>query len=141
GAIVGCAWAEGRWPGRQGLEFKRVSDRVRVHVPGEFDALTLAAWVRVDALPNRYSSLLMTDGWEGGSPHWHIREDGKISLGVQGVGGATAAHYFTGVVFTPDRVGQWSHLAVVYDRRGGLVTHYLDGRPVKQTPIKLDVPL
>src|SRR5262249_22697037 len=37
GAIVGCTWAAGRWPGKQALEFKRVSDRVRLHVPGEYD--------------------------------------------------------------------------------------------------------
>jgi CheY-like chemotaxis protein len=29
GAIVGCSWATGRWPGKQALEFKQVSDRVR----------------------------------------------------------------------------------------------------------------
>jgi hypothetical protein len=142
GAVVGCAWATGRWPGKQGLEFKRVSDRVRLHVPGEFDALTLMTWVRVDALPNRYSSLMMTDGWDEGAPHWHIRQDGKVSLGVKGPGGPTStAHYFTGVIFSPERVGQWTHLAVVYDRDGGEVTHYVDGRPVKRTPLKLDIPL
>src|SRR5262249_7346381 len=42
GTVVGCAWATGRWPGKQGLEFKQVSDRVRFHVPGEFDSVTLA---------------------------------------------------------------------------------------------------
>src|SRR5439155_7460122 len=57
GVIVGCSWVTGRWPGIQGLEFKRVSDRVRFRVPGEFDPATLAAWVRVDALPNRTNSL------------------------------------------------------------------------------------
>ena len=46
GAIVGCPWVAGRWPGRQGLEFRRVSDRVRLHVPESFDSVTLAAWVR-----------------------------------------------------------------------------------------------
>ncbi len=141
GAIVGCSWVTGRWPGKRGLEFKRVSDRVRIHVPGEFDALTLAARVRVDALPNRYSALLMTDGWDGGAPHWHIREDGKLSLGVGGVDGSPGAQYFTGTVFTPERIGQWTHLAVVYDRAGGLVTLYLDGRPVKRAALKLDTPL
>jgi Concanavalin A-like lectin/glucanases superfamily/FecR protein len=141
GTVVGCSWVTGRWAGKQGLEFKRVSDRVRLNVPGAFHALTLAAWVRVDALPNRYSSLLMTDGWDAGAPHWHIREDGKVSLGVQGVDGSPASHYFTGVVFPPERVGQWTNLAVVYDRDGGQVTHYADGRVVKRVPIKLDIPL
>jgi Concanavalin A-like lectin/glucanases superfamily/FecR protein len=141
GVIVGCTWGTGRWPGKQGLEFRQVSDRVRLHIPGQFDGLTLLAWVRVDALPNRYSSLLMTDGWEGGAPHWHIRQDGKISMGVQGIDRAPASHYFTSVVFTPERFGQWSQLAVVYDRDGGEVCHYLDGRRVKQTAVKLDIPL
>jgi hypothetical protein len=141
GAIVGCSWVTGRWPGKQGLEFKRVSDRVRLHVPGEFDTLTLMAWVRVDALPNRYSSLMMTDGWDEGAPHWHIRQDGKISLGVKAQGPTHAAHYFTSEVFSPERVGQWTHLAVVYDRDGRQVTHYVDGRPVKRAPLKVDIPL
>src|SRR5439155_21701025 len=129
------------WPGKQGLEFKQVSDRVRLHIPGGFDSLTLMAWVRVDSLPNRYSSLLMTEGWDEAAPHWHIRQDGKISLGVRGTEQVPAAHYFTSVVFGPERLGQWSHLAVVYDRDGQQVCHYVDGQRVKQTPFKLDIPL
>jgi hypothetical protein len=141
GAIVGCAWAEGRWPGKQGLEFKRVSDRVRLHVPGEFDALTLMAWVRVDALPNRFHSLLMTDSWEEAAPHWHVSHDGKLELGVQGPQRKNGAHYYSPVVFPPDRLGQWTHLAVTYDREAGQVTHYVDGQPVSQEALKLDVAL
>src|SRR5439155_17263644 len=29
GAIIGCEWVGGRWPGKQALEFKRPGDRVR----------------------------------------------------------------------------------------------------------------
>jgi ferric-dicitrate binding protein FerR (iron transport regulator) len=141
GAIVGCSWATGRWPGKQGLEFKRVSDRVRLHIPGEYDALTLMAWVRVDALPNRFNSLLMTDSWEEAAPHWHISHDGKLELGVQGPQRHNGAHYYSPVVFPPDRLGQWTHLAVTYDREAGLVTHYVDGQPVSQEAIKLDITL
>jgi len=141
GAIVGCTWGAGRWSGKQGLEFKRVSDRVRFHAPGEFDSLTLAAWVRVDALPNRFNSLLMTDGWEDGAPHWHISDSGKLELGVHGSKQQGRAHYLTGDVLTPERFGQWVHLAVVYDRDNSLVTHYVDGRPVAQEAIELDIPL
>jgi hypothetical protein len=141
GAIVGCAWAPGRWPGKQGLEFKQVSDRVRFHVPGEYDSLTLAAWVRVDGLVNRFNSLMMTDGWEESAPHWHISEDGKLELGVQGPKKKGGVHYYSPQVFTADRLGQWVHLAVVYDRPGGRVTHYVDGRSVSQESLKLNVPL
>jgi hypothetical protein len=141
GAIVGCAWATGRWPGKQGLEFKRVSDRVRLHVPGAFDALTLTAWVRVDALPNRFNSLLMTDSWEEYAPHWHISAEGQLELGVQGPQRHNGAHYYSPAVFPPDRLGQWTHLAVVYDREAGHVTHYVDGRPVSQEGTKFDARL
>jgi hypothetical protein len=67
----------GRWPGRHGLELKRVSDRVRLHVPGTFSSVTLLAWARVEALPNVNNALFMTDGWDAGGLHWQnkIRDD------------------------------------------------------------------
>jgi hypothetical protein len=131
----------GRWPGRQGLEFKRVSDRVRVTVPGEYESITMAAWVRVDALSNRFNSLFMTDGWEEGAPHWHIGNNGKIELGVQGGKAKGNYHYLTPEVFTPDRVGDWVHLAVVYDGAEGLITHYMDGRLVTEEVAKFETKL
>lgn len=141
GAIVGCRWGGGRWPGRQGLEFKQVSDRVRFHVPGEFDSLTLLTWVRVDALPNRFNSLMLTDGWDDGAPHWHLSPTGRIELGVQGRNRKGGFHYLTPEVLTADRLGRWVQLAVVYDRDAGRVTHYLDGRPVHAQPLAFDIPL
>ena len=69
GTIVGCEWATGRWPDKRALEFKRPGDRVRIDVPGEFDALTVAAWVRVDALPARHQALVLTHGHQVGHLH------------------------------------------------------------------------
>jgi hypothetical protein len=141
GTIVGCAWGNGRWPGKQGLEFKRRSDRVLFHVPGEFDALTLIAWVRVDALANKFNSLMMTDGWDEAAPHWHIHGEGLIELGVQGFKRKGGVHYYSPEVLTPERLGHWVHLAVVYDRQGQQVTQYVDGQPILEEPLKLDIPL
>src|SRR5262245_44195904 len=83
GTIGGCSWVGGRWPGKRALEFKQVSDRVRLHVPGKFESVTLVAWVRVDALPNVNNSLLLADGWQVGGLHWQIGEGGKLVLGVK----------------------------------------------------------
>jgi hypothetical protein len=141
GAVVGCSWVAGRWPGRQGLEFKRVSDRVRLHVPGEFQSLTLAAWVRVDGLPNRNNSLLMADGWEEGELHWQIGHDGTLILGVQTRPPGRGAHYHAPWAVTPGRFGQWMHLAVTYDADARRVTHYVDGRPVAAEPVLSGPPL
>jgi hypothetical protein len=141
GVIIGCQWGEGRWPGKKGLEFRQVSDRVRLHVPGSFDALTLAAWIRVDALPNQNNSLFLTDGWRPGAPHWQIGQDGTLILGVRDPRNIRNAHYHAPGVFNPQRWGQWVHVAAVYDRVAGLVTQYVDGRAVMQEPVLFDTAL
>jgi hypothetical protein len=141
GAIVGCSWVTGRWSGKQALELRGVSDRIRLHLSGQLDAMTLATWVRVDALPNQLHSLFMTDGWEEAAPHWHISKKGRIELGVQGWYRRGGVHYYSPTVITADRLGHWLHLAVVYDRKGGQVLHYVDGRPVSRESLKLDIPL
>jgi ferric-dicitrate binding protein FerR (iron transport regulator) len=136
GAIVGCRWAEGRWPGKGALEFKGTGDCVRIEVPGVFDALTLAAWVRVDSLDHAYNSLLMADAFDRGGMHWQITKAGAVKLGIAGGG-----DFDTPVVFPPERLGQWVHLAVVVDRAAHRVTHYIDGQEMSTHPLKIEVPL
>lgn len=140
GAIVGCTWTNGRWPGRQALEFKRLGDRVRFSVKGEYDSISLMAWVRVDALPNLNNALMMADGWPEGSLHWQIGDSATIILGVQ-TKPKKGAHYHAVGKMTADRFGQWVHLAVVYDKAAGHVLHYMDGQEVSKTPIQSDIPL
>jgi ferric-dicitrate binding protein FerR (iron transport regulator) len=136
GAIVGCRWAEGRWPGKGALEFKGTGDCVRIEVPGVFDALTLAAWVRVDSLDHTYNSLFMADAYDRGGMHWQITKTGALKLGIAGGG-----DFDTPVVFPPERLGQWVHLAVVVDRGAHRVLHYIDGQEMSTHPLKIDVPL
>jgi len=147
GAIVGCQWGMGRWQGRDALEFKRVSDRVRLKVPGEFESITLSAWVRPDALPNQNNAIVMADGWETGAIHWQIGIDGTIILGIKAPpeleGGPMmrGAHYRAYNVFTPERLGRWVHLTVVYDSAAELVAHYVDGKLVAEYETEFHVPL
>lgn len=141
GTIVGCSWQTGRWPGKRALHFKSVTDRVRLDVPGKFESLTLAAWVRIDGLPNKNNALLMADGWEPGEVHWQIGSDGTLVLGVQSDPKSTGAHYHAVEAITPDLFGQWICLAVVYDKANRLVTHYVDGHYVAHAGIQFDVDL
>jgi hypothetical protein len=141
GTIVGCSWVEGRWPGKRALSFKSVTDRVRLDVPGKFESLTLAAWVRIDGLPNRNNALLMADGWEPGGVHWQIGADGTLQLGVQSEPKGKGAHYHAVAAITPDRFGQWMHLAVAYDGANHQVSHYVDGERVACPPVAFDVEL
>jgi Concanavalin A-like lectin/glucanases superfamily/FecR protein len=131
GAVVGCLWCPGRWPGKAALEFKRLSDRVRIDVPGEFSELTLAAWVRVEGLNNWLSSLMLTDGWELGEVHWQINAKGELILGVRLGDGPDDGHR-SPPVLTPKDLGRWVHLATTYDSRRNVVTHYVDGAAVSR---------
>ena len=135
GAIVGCEWSEGRWPGKTSLQFKRPGDRVRITVPGEFESLTYSVWLRVDGLDRKYNSLLLTDGFDENRPHWQIRQDGTLVLGIWRHEAVLHA-YQTDSIFNLFRLGQWVHLATVYDADQGCVTHYVNGELATREPLK-----
>jgi hypothetical protein len=140
GTIVGCQWVEGRWPTKPALEFRGVSDRVRLSVPGEFSSLTLAAWVRVHGLDRQFNSLFMCDGFDAGTLHWLIRKDGVLGLTV--IGPAPGNHQ---IVVSPsvlglDQFGMWLHLAVVLDGGAGRVAHFVNGRRVSEKALKIQPP-
>ncbi len=130
GAVIGAQWTQGRWPGKGALEFKRISDRVRLRVPGDYEAMTLSAWVRVEGFDRWLNSLMLTDGWELGEVHWQISSKGELILGVSG-----GPNCFSAPVIHPRDLGRWMHLAVTIDGSSGpgRIIHYLDGRPVGES--------
>jgi hypothetical protein len=138
GAIIGAQWTEGRWPGKGALEFKRITDRTRLNIPGSFDALTFAAWVRIEGFERWLSSLFLTDGFDRGEVHWQISNEGQLILGVSG---SSAMNTYSDVVIHPGDLGKWIHLAATVDRVSGVVTHYRDGKIVMQTKANTIPPL
>ncbi|QEG39308.1 LamG-like jellyroll fold domain-containing protein [Roseimaritima ulvae] len=135
GAIVGCEWSQGRWPGKSSLQFKRPGDRVRITIPGQFKSLTYSSWVRVDGLDRLRNSLLLTDGFAKHGIHWQIRNDGSLTLGMR-YANRRAHTYHTGPIFNLFRLGQWVHLATVYDNHQERVTHYVNGEPIARQRLK-----
>jgi hypothetical protein len=140
GAIIGCEWVNGRWPGKRALEFKRPGDRVRLTIPGQYEAMTLMAWVRVEALEQHFNSLFLTDRFKLGAPHWEITQTGRIRLGIRNSpkkhGGFE--NYDTKAIFRPEELGQWRHLAAVYDAAAGYMAHYVNGQCVTKTALRGD---
>lgn len=136
GGAVGASWTQGRWPEKTALEFKRPGDRVRLNLDGTYHALTLACWMKVDSVDKKYNSLLLTDGYDNGEPHWQIYEDGSLMFSVMYRPAEAAKNakynqmYYSKPVFTADSLGRWHHLAVSYDNTSGEVTQYFDGKPV-----------
>jgi hypothetical protein len=140
GALVGCRWAEGRWPGKQALEFKSTEDRVLLNIPGEYESISLACWVRIDGFDRWLSSLLLTDGHDLGEVHWQFTETGQLLLGVKAEPDQSQ-EYLTETVLRPVDLGRWIHLACVYNEQAGHVAHYVDGRRVHTQPIVKGTPL
>lgn len=136
GSIVGASWTTGRWPGKRALEFRNVSDRVRLNIPGETKALTMAVWVRVNGLDRTFNSLFMSEGWSDRKTHWQIMRDGRVRLGIAGSAGAHHADHDTPILFTPERFGRWTHLAVVYDPSSKEVRHYANGELLTRSALK-----
>ncbi|MFN4257862.1 MAG: LamG-like jellyroll fold domain-containing protein [Gemmataceae bacterium] len=136
GTLVGCQWTEGRWPGKQALDFKRPTDRVRLHIPGEFQAVTLMAWLRVDSLPNVLNSLLLTDGYDPGELHWQLHGKGHVIAGHAGARAGEGHNYDTSKLLGPEHFGRWLHLALVCDGKTGTVSHWLNGEMVQTLPLR-----
>lgn len=146
GGAVGASWTQGRWQKKEALEFKRPGDRVRLNLDGTYHALTLACWVKVDSVDKKYNSLLLTDGYDNGEPHWQIYEDGSLMFSImyRPAEAAKSAKYnqmyFSRPVFTADSLGRWHHLAVTYDNASGEVIQYFDGQEVGREISKLHQP-
>lgn len=141
GAIVGCEWSEGRWPGKRALEFSNSSHRVRLNLPGRHKELTLASWVRVDELNFNETSLLHPDTSQERFVHWtltHVQDSGNLHLHfsetVLNEGGGEGRNHFhcDWNLIGPKNgsLGEWMHLAVVYDPDNLQVTHYQNGEVI-----------
>ncbi|MCC6234755.1 MAG: FecR domain-containing protein [Verrucomicrobiales bacterium] len=137
--IVGCEWREGRWATKPALEFRGVSDRVRLEVPGELESVTLAAWVQVQGLDRQINSLFMSDGFQPGTLHWVIRRDGVLGLTAIGERGNHQI-LASSPVMTINQFGIWTHLAVVLDGPARRVVHYVNGLPVSQHTLRIAPP-
>lgn len=138
--IVGCQWTEGRWPDKRALEFRGVSDRVRLEVPGTFDALTFALWLRVQGLDRQINSLFMSDGFEAGTVHWSLRQDGV--LGLTAIGSEPGRYQICASppAVTLDQFGLWVHLAAVIDGNAKQVVHYLNGVRISEHALRISPP-
>ena len=147
GAIILAEPVDGRWPGhKQAVEFRRPGSRVRVNIPGEFQAFTFSAWVRIDSLDRRYSALFMGDGYETGEPHWQIRDDGMLMLSVMVDDTRPNPRnpddagfhrvYYSPPIWDISNSGQWMHLTSVFDPAGREVRHYANGRRVSHQTIE-----
>lgn len=137
GSIVGARWTQGRWQGKRALEFKSPGDRVRLSVPGKYQAITLAAWVQIGGVDRSFNSLFLTDTWNPGNPHWQIVRKGSFVLGVHEWFHGKGQYVFYSPEFLgPDKLGVWYQLATTFDLRSGVGRHFINGALVSETKVE-----
>lgn len=134
GGIVGARVAEGRWMGKTALDFRSEGDRVRFDIPGEWDAITLFAWVRIDALDRHLNSLFLTDYFDENEIHWQLSDTGHMHFACSPMGAVDIPEhnrrFFSEDFWNPSMSGQWMLLAVTAEKGIGKVAHYVNGRPL-----------
>ncbi|MEM6915820.1 MAG: LamG-like jellyroll fold domain-containing protein [Verrucomicrobiota bacterium] len=137
GGIVGARVASGRWGDKSALDFRREGDRVRFDIPGEFDALTLFAWVRIDALDRNLNSLFLTEYFDEREIHWQLSRDGVIHFACSPMGVIDIdqhnRRFYSESFWDPGQSGQWFFIATTVEATavtGGSdpVHHYVNGR-------------
>jgi hypothetical protein len=140
GAVIGCNWAQGRWPGKGALQFSRANDRVCLNLPGELSSLTMAAWVKLDGLSTPVYPLIFTRPFQKGSLGWSVNREGKLVLQVR-VDGNRVVNYHSAVALPKEKFGRWVHLATSYDSSNKWVSHYVNGRSFSREKIVIPQPL
>ncbi len=125
-SISGATWVPGRFQGKPALSFDAPGDAVRIDVPGEFDAITLCAWIRIHSLPNFYNAIFTSDNFQPGNVHWQVEGTGGMNLGVSWEQGRWSGLYSRTPVAT-NPAGKWLHLATTFDTRSGKCVHYVNG--------------
>ncbi|MCC9658078.1 LamG-like jellyroll fold domain-containing protein [Rhodopirellula halodulae] len=123
GDVRGCIWATGRWSGKGALLFENADDRVELEIPGEFDAVTIMAWIQVNRLDNALQAVFNTRDWQAGEHHWNLLRDGAFRVGVSGAFARSCSHQRV-------PLGRWTHIAAVIDAHRGQAAYYIDGQRI-----------
>jgi hypothetical protein len=126
GAVIGCNWTEGRWPGKGALEFAQDNDRVCLNLNKSLKQATLVAWVRLNGLGVDGAPLVFSRPHFDGAIGWSVNPSGKLVLEVKTSN--LIETYESAVAFPPDRLGKWVHLATSFDAEKKWVNHFINGR-------------
>ena len=134
GAIVGCKWSEGRWPGKGALSFNRQNDRVRLKLPSQLKSATFSAWIKLDSLKQDIAPIYVVNL--------------KVLVRPVGVLIGMVKLFFaqevqekifiteSAVAFRSDKLSRWSHVVTTYNAKLGIISHYVNGRSFSREKLK-----
>lgn len=128
--IHGARWVSGRWPGKDALLFDGDTDFAELEVAGEFEELTIAAWVFVNRLDHPLNAVFDSNGWESGDIHLQIQRSGvaysDLAYADQGLAVELATkRRFESLNRIPP--GAWTHIAATFSRKQKMTKVFVNG--------------
>lgn len=110
---------------------------VRAPEIGTFDALTIALWVRPEALDQAFTALVACEGWGRSMVHFQFARDGRVEFSANGSDPVDA---FSAAA--PGRnAATWSHVAAAYESRAKKVRFYVNGKLDKEGAYASAIPV
>lgn len=134
----------GRWPGKGARAFQAPADRLEFSLPGQFESLSLLAWVRIDRLHEEKNSLVMGHSSQLGEVHWYLYGNGALGVGVLSKPEDVPRNwrnFHSAPVMDESALGSWEFVATVLDGATGTATHYLNGKAIARTDGVVRTPL
>ena len=122
GEIHGARWVSGRWPGKQALLFDRDTDFVELDIPGKYEELSLATWVKLDRFDHSHNSIFNSNGWDAGDVHWTIHRNRSMQIGFSGAKISSSSQSLKTIP-----TNQWIHIASTLSLSSGKSCVYLNG--------------
>lgn len=115
--------------------FDRDSDYVEFDLPGEFEVLSVSAWVKLSRLDYELTAIVDSNLWEDGALHFQLRRSGTILSGVKGI----ERRGSNGKLSV--KTDNWQHVVSVTDRRKSRISVYVNGVLADKSEIIQDGPI
>jgi hypothetical protein len=130
GRIAGARWTVGRWAGKQALWFDRDSDFAEIELPGAYQEMSVAVWMKVDRFESSMSAILNSNEADSGDFHFQFNRQGLPRGGVLGFERANQQW-----VGNPVPAGKWVHVVSVLSFHLHRHVIYVNGDPVFESDI------
>lgn len=133
GQIHGPRWVTGRWSGKQALLFDRETDYVELEVPGEFQELSIGAWLQVDRFDREMIAICNSNLGDPGDLHFQMNRHGLPRGGLM-----HADRMVFRWVGNPVPLNKWVHVMSVTSIPQKRSDIFVNGRPVMESTLRTD---
>jgi hypothetical protein len=117
GQIQKATWTQGRFDGNSALKFAAADSGVLVNLPGQYEQITLIAWVKINELRNYWNGLFMTNDFSmPGQLHLEIKSNAHVAMYVLQKNRRTRETVVSAEPIPNDCLHRWCMIAAVIDR-------------------------